>query len=494
MRRPISRTPLLRLVLFGLGALLVTLPILGCGKEPGGEVATWHCPMHPTYTSNGPGTCPICGMQLVRLEEGKTRSPAAKTAATQEGKLLFYRHPMNPSVTSPVPAKDEMGMDFVPVYAEEAGGGASRATGASGASGASEVPGQATIEVSERGIRLTGVRTALAQRESLTRTTRTVGLVLPDERRIRHVHTKIAGWVEKLYVNYTGQMVRAGQPILAVYSPELLASQEEYLRARQSAARFATSTIPEVRRGAEDLVASARRRLELFDVPQSFLATLERTGQVLRAVTLVAPASGFVSAKLVLEGMEVQPGTELFTLTDLSHVWVEADFYENEARLLRIGQRAQVRLPYDPGHVMEGEVTFIYPTLATESRTLKVRLELANLDGHLKPGMFVDVTSGLESAEGVTVPEDAVIDTGLRQVVFVETEPGIFQPREVEVGIRGAGRAVIFSGIGEGERVATRANFLLDSESKLRAALQAAQSRSTLGGPASEPPPSGHPH
>jgi len=396
-----------------------------------------------------------------------------------ERQVLYYRHPMNPAVTSPVPAQDDMGMNYVPVYADEA------------QHAPNPVPGLATVESTAAAIRIAGVRTDAAVRERLTRTIRTVGTVLPDERRVRRVNTKIAGWVEKLYVNYTGQSVRAGEPILAIYSPELLASQEEYLRARESAARFAGSSIPEVRRGAEDLVASARRRLELFDVPQSFLATLERSGKAQRTVTLVAPASGFVSARQVVAGMAIEPGLELFTLTDLSHVWVEAQFYENEARLLRLGQRAEVRLPYDPGRVLPAEITFLSPTLAAESRTLQVRLELENPAGELKPGMFVDVTGEIESAEGVTVPDDAVIDTGTRRVVFVELAPGAFEPREVEIGLRGGGRAIVLSGVLAGERVATRANFLLDSESKLRAALQAAALPRT-GGPAPAPPAQPH--
>lgn len=483
--RTLTRSAAARRALLVLGLLLVAAPFLGCGAEHSEEGAGWHCPMHPTYTSDKPGDCPICGMKLVPIPKSEAAGKQAATAAVEgPRRILFYRSPMDPSVTSPVPAKDPMGMEYLPVYDEET------------PRSASSVPGRATVEASASGIQLAGVRTAVAAREHLARSTRTVGLVLPDERLVRHVHTKIAGWVEKLHVNFTGQLVRRGQPVLAIYSPELLASQEEYLRARQSAARFAGSTIPEVREGGEELAASSRRRLELLDVPQSFLETIERTGKAQRTVTLVAPASGFVSTKEVLEGMEVQPGMELFTLTDLSHVWVEAEFYENEARLLRVGQRADVHLPYDPGHVMPAEVTFIYPTLSTESRTLKVRLELSNLDGHLKPGMFVDVTADLEEADGIAVPEDAVIDTGLRQVVFVELEPGTFEPRDVQVGLRGAGRVVISSGVREGERVATRANFLLDSESKLRAALQAAQAPASFAGstaPATPPNP-GHQH
>jgi Cu(I)/Ag(I) efflux system membrane fusion protein len=404
-------------------ACFAVVPLTGCGgkdEAEHAETAGWHCPMHPTYTSDAEGDCPICGMRLVPI-----RSEPETTAA-----------------------------------AAPAGG-----TG---------VAGFGTVETSAEGVRLAGVRTAVAARGSLAASTRTVGIVVPDERRIRHVHTKIAGWVEKLHVGTTGEPVRAGQPILALYSPELLASQEELLRARESAARFAASSIPEVRRGGEDLVAAARRRLELYDVPKSFIAEVERTGTPRRAVTLVAPASGFVTTKSVFEGQEVQPGMELFTLTDLSHVWVEVDFYEYEARLLRVGQKARVHLPYDPATALDGEITFVYPTLQPESRTVKVRLELPNRDGVLKPGMFVDVVADLQAAEGLTVPDDAVLESGLRQVVFVEREPGVFEPREVRVGMRAEGKALVLSGLAEGESVATRANFLLDSESRLRAALAGA--------------------
>jgi RND family efflux transporter MFP subunit len=417
-------------------------------------------------------------MRLVPIAQGQGASGATDTATgdgaasrpdpgppagTARGEILFYRHPMNPEVTSPVPAKDEMGMDFVPVYAEEA-------RGDRGAS----VPGMATVEVRGEAVQLAGVRTAAATRQHVGQPTRTVGLVVPDERRIRRVTTRVAGWVERLYVNYTGQEVRAGQPVLSIYSPELLASQEELLRARQAAARFRTSSLEEVRRGGEDLVVAARRRLELFDVPRGFIATLERTGKPQRAVTLVAPSSGFVSAKDVFEGQQVEPGRELFTLTDLSQVWVQAEFYQADARLVRVGQQARVSLPYAPGASYPATVSFIQPTLEPQARTLQVRLELANPKGELRPGMFVDVVADLQGGEGVAVPEDAVIDTGTRQVVFVERQPGVFEPREVRVGVRGEGRALLLSGVREGERVATRANFLLDSESRLRAAIAGA--------------------
>jgi RND family efflux transporter MFP subunit len=294
--------------------------------------------------------------------------------------------------------------------------------------------------------------------------------VAPDESRIRHIHTKTSGWIEKLFVTALGQDVRAGQPLLSIYSPQLLATQEEFLRAREAAARFANSSLPEVRQGGADLLEAARRRLELLDVPRGFIAQLEKTGRAQRTVTLYAPVSGYVTGKEIYEGMQVGPEVDLLTITDLSRVWVEADFYEYESRALTLGKTASVTLPYDPGVRLTGRVTYVYPTLDAQSRTLKARLEFSNRRLVLKPGMYVDVVPEAEATEGVVVPDSAVIDSGLRKVVFVEKD-GRLEPREVAVGSRGEGQAVILSGIAAGERVAVRANFLLDSESRLRAAV-----------------------
>jgi Cu(I)/Ag(I) efflux system membrane fusion protein len=339
---------------------------------------------------------------------------------------------------------------------------------------------------------LAGVRTGGASRETLAHETRTVGVVAADESRVRRVQTKIAGWVERLYVDTTGERVRVGQPVLALYSPELLASQEELLRAREAAARFAASSLPEVRRGGEDLVTAARRRLELFDVPPSFIAELERSGETKRTVTLVAPASGFVTTKAVFAGQQVQPGMELFTLTDLSQVWVEASFQEQEGRQLRVGETVEVHLQGEPGPPLTGTVALVAPALQLDTRTLPVRLQLANRDGRLRPGQYVDVVARLAAREGVTVPDDAVLGSGLREVVFVETAPGVFAPRQVAVGARAGGRALVVSGLAEGERVATRANFLIDSESRLRAAIAGMSAApSQPGSPAGAAPPLG---
>ncbi len=469
-----------------LGIALLGLVFATCSGEPAGVVTRYQCPMHPNYSADEPGQCPLCGMPLEPVEVRTAASPAASAtgspgaapsatpAAEGERKVLFYRNPMNPSITSPVPAKDEMGMDYVPVYASEAA--------------PQPVEGFATVAVGPQGLRLAGVQTAPARRDVLRRTIRAVGLIVPDERRIRHVHTKISGWIEKLYVSFTGQSVRAGEPILRIYSPELLASQEEYLRAGQTAAKFAGSALPEVRQGGVDLVAAARRRLELFDVPESLIARLDATGQPERAVTLLAPASGYVTAKDVFEGQQIEPGMELFTITDLGHVWVEGEFYEYEAKLLRVGQEARVLLPYDPRQALRGQVTFVYPTVDPASRTLKLRLEFDNPDLALKPGMYADVEADVESREGIVVPDSAVIDTGMRQLVFVEHGEGQFAPREVQVAVRTGGQALILSGLQGGENVVVRANFLLDSESRLRAAIAGLQQPSpspaaTPGGP-----------
>ena len=456
------------LLVIGIAAAMIA-GLGGCSSEKG-EPEVWYCPMHPTYVSDRPGACPICNMDLVKQE--KRAQPAA--AASGERKILLYRHPMDPTITSPVPAKDSMGMDYVPVYDDEAG---ERALGGG-------VADRAAVQLSEEGIRLAGIRTEPAESGGLRRSIRTVGRVAVDERRLRRATTKIAGWVEKLEVDFEGRYVRAGQPMLSIYSPELVASQEEYLLAMSNAARFLASSIPEVRRGGGDLLAASRRRLELYDVPESFLDELERTRRPRRTVELAAPASGYVVEKSVVEGMRVEPGMELYTVADLSRVWVEADFYESEASRVSVGTGARLSLPYDPGVSADARVAFVYPQLDAEARTVRVRFDVDNPGLRFKPGMFVDVEAEVAAAEGIVIDDSAVIDTGTRQVVFVEREPGRFEPREVRVVGRGDGRAQLAPGpVAAGERVVVKANFLLDSESRLRAALAAMAPGATAADP-----------
>jgi len=265
-----------------------------------------------------------------------------------------------------------------------------------------------------------------------------------------------------------GQLVHAGEPLFEVYSPELLASQEEYLRARQSAAEFSKSALPEVQRGGADLAMAARRRLELFDVPSEFLQRLDESGTAQRTVTFKAPFAGFVTGKNVVAGQRIEPGMELLTVTDMSQVWVIAQVFEAEARVAQPGRAARVTLPYDSNVTLSGRIAFVYPTLDAETRALKVRLEFPNPRGALKPGMFVNVELGVDSAAGIVVPDSAVLDSGTRQLVFIELSPGRFAARDVSVALRADGQAVIRSGLSAGEHVAVSANFLLDSESRLR--------------------------
>ena len=460
----------------------------GSGGDYAREHKTYTCPMHPEFLTDDPNErCPTCGMQVVETGPRNQRSgigsptrpvntlPAATSAAgsvrtpgpgpvTPGGgrTVAYYRNPMNPKVTSPVPMKDEMGMDYVPVYAEQ--------TAPAGVG----VVGMATVEISPEGIRLSGVQTEPAVEGTLGRTIRTVGTVVPDETRIQHFHTRVSGWVEKLYVNFTGQFVEVGQPMISIYSPELLASQEEFLRARDAAALFATSALAEVRKGGEELLAAARRRLSLFEVPEEFIEELERSGKAQREVTLVAHASGYVTSKGIFHGQQVDPSMmDLFTITDLSHVWIDADFYEYEAGTVSVGEWATVALAYDPALRLRGRVAYVYPTLNPETRTIRVRFDFSNPGIKLKPGMFADVELRTEGSRGVIVPESAVIDTGERQVIFVSLGGGRFEPREVKLGVRGSGEAQVLSGVAAGEQVVTRANFLLDSESQLRAAIAA---------------------
>jgi RND family efflux transporter MFP subunit len=402
----------------------------GCGALGGREGAAqqaaspktmYQCPMHHEIVSDKPGDCPICGMRLVPF------TPAAPSGGAK----------------SP---PSSAGSDARPP--------------------AGAVP--AVLDIGGDRAKLAGVRTAEAVSGSVSRTIRAVGTVTIDETRVRQVTTKAGGFVERLYVNATGQSVRTGDPLFDLYSPELLASQEEYLRARQSAAAFRGSTLPEVQRGAADLATAARRRLELFDVPSEFLQRLEESGTVQRTIPFKAPFAGFVTGKNIVAGQRIEPGMELFTVTDLSHVWVIAQVFEAEARAAQPGRPAKITLPYDATVSFGGRISFVYPTLDADTRTLKVRLDLPNPRFALKPGMFVTVELAADAATGIVVPDSAVLDSGTRQLVFVESSPGRFTAREVAVALRADGQAVIRTGLSAGERVAVSANFLLDSESKLR--------------------------
>jgi Cu(I)/Ag(I) efflux system membrane fusion protein len=383
----------------------------------------WTCSMHPQIRQDQPGECPICGMDLVPVDGSAVASVdvgAAPTPATGH-----EEH-------GPAPGGDAAVRGLVPV--------------------------QITPERQQ----LIGVRTARVERTQLAPTIRTVGFVSADESRIAHAHTKVSGWIEDLLVTTTGEYVRAHQPMARIYSPEYLQAEQEYLNA------FGAQGTP----GADALLQSARRRLQLLDATPADIEELERSGRPLRHFTIRAHASGYVLAKNALHGMYVQPGTELFMVVNLGAVWVLADVYEQEIALVKKGQKAALTTAAFPGQVFRGRVQFLYPTVAADTRTLKVRLEFPNPGLKLRPGMYGDVEIQLEARDGLTVPAEAVIDTGTENYVFIARGGGTFEPRAVAVGRRNGNRLQILSGLDGGEEVVTSAAFLIDSESRLRAAMQ----------------------
>ncbi len=310
---------------------------------------------------------------------------------------------------------------------------------------------------------LMGVRTEAISVRSLVREIRSVGVVAADERKMRRIQSKVSGWVEELYVSFTGEPVRPGQPILAVFSPELLASQREYLLALGALDAFAGSSTHDTLRQA------SRDRLRLFDVSEAQIAELERTREPRRRVVLHSPIGGFVTLKSVLQGSYIAPEMELYTVSDLSQVWLWAEVNEDEIPLLALGQRASIDIPAAPA-AREAFVAFLQPTLNPQTRTLRVRFDLDNAGGSLRPGMYATVRIEQALGDVLALPSEAVIDTGVRRVVFVEVAPGRFQPREVQLGRYGRDAYEVLAGLAPGERVVLSAQFLLDSESRLRGA------------------------
>jgi Cu(I)/Ag(I) efflux system membrane fusion protein/cobalt-zinc-cadmium efflux system membrane fusion protein len=429
--------------------------------EEAAGVELWTCPMHPHILEESLGVCPICNMDLVPVE---TEEVASSGSGSSSGEILFYRNPMDPSVTSPVPMKDEMGMDYVPVYADEAA-----ETGAEGGP---------TVRIDPVVVQNMNVRTAPVERRDLLREIRSVGTLEYDQERMVTVTTKYSGFVEKVYVNYVGEPVRRGQPLFEVYSPELLQTEEELLSALEYARRLEGAP-EEARRRAEALAEAARRRLGLWDISEAQIARLEETGEVFRTLTVQAPAGGVVMKRLDgLEGMAVRPGMEIFHIADLSTLWLAVELYEDQVAWIRPGTEGEVTFSYFPGETFRGAVRYLEPELSERTRTLKVKLAVPNRDGRLRPGMFATVRFrpvGVEQA--LAVPSMAILRTGERSVVVVDRGEGRFEARPVELGQESESWVQVLSGLEEGERVVTSAQFLLDSEASLQEAVQKMMAR-----------------
>ena len=405
-------------------------------------------PMNPAITSPTPAQDEM-GMDYVPVYAEDNSPTAAR-------KPLFYRNPMNPEVTSPVPAQDEMGMDYVPVYPE-----AGAATG--------EQSG--TVKIDPTVVQNIGVRTVKVTHAVLSRDIRTIGRVTYDEQRVARLHPKYDGWVEKLFIDKTGEQIKQGNMLLSIYSPQLVASQEEYLLALDSVAELRDSPFADVRNGAVSLLRSAKQRLQLLDMPEHQIAQLNKTHKIMKGVHIHSPFDGVVMNIGAREGERITPATELYMITDLSRVWVIVDIYEDDMPWVRKGDTANIQVAAIPGRTFSGKVAYIYPYMEAKTRTIKVRIELDNAKLELKPEMFANVNIASDKQiDALVVPSESIVRTGTHEQVFVQRAPGQFEPRRVVVGVATNGQTQIISGLNEGEMVVTSSQFLVDSESKLKEA------------------------
>jgi Cu(I)/Ag(I) efflux system membrane fusion protein len=328
-----------------------------------------------------------------------------------------------------------------------------------------------TVEIAPERQQFIGVKFETVQKRMLDKVIRTVGRIEYDEKRIGTVSPKIGGWIEDLYVDFTGQFVRKGEPLLTIYSPELVSTQEEYLLALKAKQDWSKSPFSEVAEGGNLLAESARRRLKLWDISDAQIKALEESREPKKTLTLYSPFTGYVIEKMVNKGRFVDAGMALFKIADLSVVWLIADIYESELSAIRLGQQAAIQMAYYPGETFTGKAIYIFPYMDAQTRTAKVRYEFANPHGKLKPEMFANVEITVRLGDKLAVPESAVIDTGVRKVVVVDRGSGYFEPREVRLGARAGDVFEVLDGLKAGERVVTSANFLIDSESKLKEAI-----------------------
>lgn len=420
----------------------------------GQEKQLYTCGMHPQVIQDTPGTCPICGMKLTPLKRGEQAESAVK-GGPKERKILYWRAPMDPNYISDKPGKSPMGMDLVPVYAE-----------------AEASPASNMIRIDPVTIQNMGIRTTELSRGPLVKTIRTVGRVDYDEETVTFVNTKFAGWIENLDVNETGQHVEKGEPLFDVYSRELYSAQEEYLAAVRGLERVSGAS-EAVQQQARDLLEASQTKLRYLDVSEQQVDQLAKTQEITKTLTILSPATGIVTEKMAQEGMYINPGMKLYTIADLSRIWVYVDVYEYQLPWVGVGRKATMALSYIPGKTYSGTVVYIYPYLDERTRVIKVRLEFENPGLELKPGMYATVVlkSELEQ-DALLIPRDAYIDTGTRQVAFQYLGKGKFMPRDIQVGVQGEDEMVeVLSGLDAGNAVVTSGQFLIDAESKLKEAV-----------------------
>lgn len=389
----------------------------------------------------------------------KTPSKPGDEQSREERKIRYWQAPMNPSEIYDRPGKSAMGMDLVPVYEDD-----------------TQADAEGLISIDPVTVQNMGVRYGMVERVDFSRNIRTVGKIEYDQDKIYDVNTKVSGWIEKLYVNYTGEMVNKGQPLLEIYSPELVSTQQEYLLALKTRTMVSKSKFASIREGSESLLESTRKRLLYWDVPPSEIERLEKTGEVRKTILLRAPATGMVVEKNAVDGAHIKEGVTLFQIANLNKIWVHASIYDYEVPWVHKGQNAEMELSYLPGETYQGKVSYVYPFLGEKARDVRVRMEFDNPTLDLKPGMYANVQlQSTKIANALVVPGEAIIRSGRRNMVFTERSPGKFEPREIRIGEEGgAGNRYVrvLSGLSEGERVVTSAQFLLDSESRLQEAIQ----------------------
>lgn len=465
---------------FGLGFLP------GSGRQtapesvPAGtatESTVYQCPMHPEVVQDKPGECPICGMDLVEVKNAPASTTRGEARKSGDREVLYWYAPMDPTYIRDEPGISPMGMKLVPKYADE------------------DTSGEAgVIRIDPVQVQNIGVVTAPVVIDDVARQSRTVGILDYNADDVTWVNIKYEGWVEKVHVNYVGQEVRKGQPLFEIYSPELVTTQEEYLRALDYRASFAESSRPETQRQADSLVRSTRERLTYWDITDEQIRELESNRTVMRRLTVISPTDGVVAEVMseALEGMYAKPGMDLYKIANLSTVWVHADIYEVDMPWIRAGQPATVSFRNAPDEGFRGKVLFLYPEVSRDTRTLKICVEVPNRDRRLRPGMYADVVvQGPPVRGAVVVPQSAVIRSGERNVAFVALGEGRFEPREVELGVKGADdRIQIVRGVAAGENVVTQAQFMLDSESRMQEAIAQFRERSKSKGPKDATPPS----